>query len=145
MNSRLKSTFSVWNFRSRLKTAFLGLFFSCGQKGARNSKQFLIENFIPHWKLDFFNIASQVCFEILGPSGYCHFTVVATRGRYKILQNSSFHSCQLAIVIVWRSLQVPQLPLNDGQVVLRTLRKARFGKGGGLRGTKIVNKQLVNK
>ena len=31
----------------------------------------------------------------------CHFTVVPFRGRYKILQESSFRSCWLAIIVVW--------------------------------------------
>ena len=46
----------------------------------------------------------------------CHFTVVAFRGRCTILQKSSFHGCWLTIVVVWRSLWLQQLPLNDGQV-----------------------------
>ena len=49
----------------------------------------------------------------------CPFTVVAFCSRCKILQMSSFHGCWLTIVVVWRSLWVRFLPLDDGQVESR--------------------------
>ena len=66
----------------------------------------------------------------------CHFTVVAFRGRCTILQKSSFHGCRLAIVVVWRSLCVQHLPLNDGQVEKSSFHgHCYFGTSVGRTGT----------
>ena len=66
----------------------------------------------------------------------CHFTVVAFRGRCTILQKSSFHGSWLAIVVIWRSLWVQQLPLNDGQVQKSSFHnRCHFGTSVGRTGT----------
>ena len=67
-NSRLKCSFSVWNFHSRLKTSILSLVFLWPERGSEWKSPFSIENSIPYWKLDF-NIASRDwIFSILGPA-----------------------------------------------------------------------------
>ena len=69
-HSRLKFSFSVCNFRSRLIISIPGPVFLWPERGPEWKKPFPIENFIPYWKLDFFNIASRDwIFSILGPSG----------------------------------------------------------------------------
>ena len=73
-HSRLKFSFSVWKFHSRLKISIPGPVFLRPERGP-NEISFSIENFIPYWKLDFFNIASRDWnFSILGPSGFQTFS-----------------------------------------------------------------------
>ena len=70
-HSRLKFSFSVCKFHSRLKISIPGPVFLPPESSPEwKKKTFSIENYIPYWKLDFFKNASRDwVFSILGPSG----------------------------------------------------------------------------
>ena len=79
VHSRLKFSFSFWNFHSRLKISIPNpVFFSVAREGPGMKKTFSIENFIPYWKLDFFNVASRDWFfQSWGPPGLKKFKIAS--------------------------------------------------------------------
>ena len=57
-HSRLKFSFSVWKFHSRLNISIPGPAFLRPERGPEWKFHSRLKNVIPYWKLDFFNIAS---------------------------------------------------------------------------------------
>ena len=82
----------AWKFHSRFENFILDWkkfnprpCFSAAREGPRMKKPFSTENFIPYWKLDFFNMASRDWFfSILGPSGKGRFQF-----RFQLLKDGS--------------------------------------------------------